>query len=101
MNASHERFIEPRTTAADAEYVPLDSWRLLVISRYPETDGRFTVLETRGLEDIRLTTNRTYTVDEIEDRLVEAWDRDAGEPFVPCRLALELPGGAVIHQHST
>jgi hypothetical protein len=81
--------------------VILHGAKLLVLSRYPALDGRFSILEERDLGDLRVVPSRTYTVDEIEDRLVEAWDRDAGEPHVPCLLAVETPRGLLIFQHST
>lgn len=75
--------------------------KLFIVARFPGSDGRFAVLEERGLDALRIHPSQTYTVDEIEDLLVEAWDRDAGEPHLPCLLVVELQTGSVIHQHST
>lgn len=102
MTPSHPlRSIISGTNAPRTEQVFLDGARLLVVARYPGSDNRYDVLEERGLDDLRVVPSRAYSVAEIEDRLVEAWDRDAGEPHVPCRLAVELQTGFVIHQHST
>jgi hypothetical protein len=95
------RSIAGGTTAVRPMPVSLAGARLLVISRYPADDGTYAVLEERGLDDLRVDASETSWVDEIEDRLVEAWDRDAGEPHLPCKLAVELSTGLVIHQHST
>ena len=89
------------TTASDTMPVILEGARMLILSRYAGDDDRFLVLEERDLDDLRVVPSRTYTVDVIADRLVEAWDRDAGEPHVPCLLAVELRTGCLIFQHST
>ena len=88
------------TTAPDTMPVTLEGARMLILSRDAADDGRYLVLEERDLDDLRVVPSQTYTVDVIEDRLVEAWDRDAGEPHVPCLLAVELRTGCLIFQHS-
>lgn len=95
------RTVPGGTTAQETMPVTLEGARMLVLSRYPGDDGRFLILKERDLGDLRVVPSRTYTVGEIEDRLVEAWDRDAGEPHLPCLLAVELRAGFLIFQHST